>query len=262
MTKQQVVDELRRLVEEEGMELLKTKYNPNGSSGGVLTMGFDVTVTNSIYISWHTNVVSFLSKVLPQDNHYLAKICGMPKNTFSNATACIELIKNLIEQIERDIVSLKDENSKVDGLSHLNTIFTRFHYVARQLRSRHADRKTLDILDEYDVQDLIHALLKLYFDDIRPEEWTPSYAGGCSRMDFLLKNEKVVIEVKKTRSNMKDKNLGEQLIIDIEKYKAHPDCEKLICFVYDPEGLVGNPMGIASDLVSTHGGFVDVIIKP
>ena len=39
----------------------------------------------------------------------------------------------------------------------------------------------------------------LYFDDIRAEEWTPSYAGKCARVDFLLKNEKIVIEVKKTR---------------------------------------------------------------
>jgi hypothetical protein len=24
-------------------------------------------------------------------------------------------------------------------------------------------------------QDLLHTILKLHFDDIRPEEWTPSY---------------------------------------------------------------------------------------
>ena len=40
--------------------------------------------------------------------------------------------------------------------------------------------------DEYDVQDLFHALLTIYFEDIRKEEWSPSYAGGASRMDFLL----------------------------------------------------------------------------
>jgi hypothetical protein len=26
------------------------------------------------------------------------------------------------------------------------------------------------------------------FDDIRPEEYTPSYAGGSSRIDFLLED--------------------------------------------------------------------------
>ena len=82
---------------------------------------------------------------------------------------------------------------------------------------------------------LLHALLLLYFDDVRAEEWTPSYAGKSSRMDFLLKNERVVIEVKKTRQGLADKELGDQLIIDVDRYKVHPDCKRLICFVIADE---------------------------
>ncbi len=59
-----------------------------------------------------------------------------------------------------------------------------FHLVANQLKTRHSNRESLVISDEYDVQDLLHALLHIYFDDIRPEEWTPNYAGGSSRVDF------------------------------------------------------------------------------
>lgn len=73
----------------------------------------------------------------------------------------------------------------------LANLFEKFHSVARQLRKRYNERPTLDVDDEYDVQDLLHALLRLYFDDIRTEEWTPSSAGGSSRMDFLLKKEKI-----------------------------------------------------------------------
>src|SRR5574341_807535 len=82
----------------------------------------------------------------------------------------------------------------------LERICSRFHLVARQLQSRHGHRDTLDVEDEYDVQDLLHALLTLEYDDIRPEEWTPSYAGGSSRMDFLFKLEQIVVEAKQTRS--------------------------------------------------------------
>ena len=88
------------------------------------------------------------------------------------------------------------------GFHVIKQICTRFHLVARQLRKRHDDRSTLDISDEYDVQDLLHSLLCLFFDDIRSEEGTPSYAGQSSRMDFLLKNESIVIEVKKTRQGL------------------------------------------------------------
>ena len=67
----------------------------------------------------------------------------------------------------------------------------------------------MEVDDEYDVQYLTHALLLLDFEDVRPEEWTPSYAGGSSRMDFLMKAEKIVLEVKKTRKGLKAKEIGE-----------------------------------------------------
>lgn len=130
----------------------------------------------------------------------------------------------------------------------IENLCNKFHLIVRQIRQRHDSRPTLDVNDEYDVQDLFHTLLKIYFDDIRDEEWTPSYAGSCSRVDFLLKKEQIVVEVKKTRTNLKDKELGEQLIVDIEKYKTHPDCKKLVCFVYDPEGYINKPSSIENDL--------------
>jgi hypothetical protein len=145
----------------------------------------------------------------------------------------------------------------------LKAIFDRFHSVVVQLRKRHNSKPTLDVQDEYDVQDLLHCLLKVHFDDIRKEEWTPSYAGGSSRMDFLLKNEQLVIEVKMTRQGLADKDLGKQLIEDKAKYKAHPDCKRLICFTYDPEGRITNPKGIQIDLNQEDEDFiVEIIIKP
>lgn len=143
------------------------------------------------------------------------------------------------------------------------TILEKFHLVVRQLRNRYDSRNTLDVNDEYDVQNLLHSLLTLHFDDIRAEEWTPSYAGKSSRMDFLLKDYKIIIEVKKTRRNLRDREVGTQLIEDIARYKTHPDCETLICFVYDPEGLVGNPRGLENDLSSDENNLrVRVYIRP
>jgi hypothetical protein len=145
----------------------------------------------------------------------------------------------------------------------LKVIFDRFHSVVVQLRKRYNSKPTLDVQDEYDVQDLLHCLLKLHFNDIRKEEWTPSYAGGSSRMDFLLKNEQLVVEVKMTRQGLTDKDLGKQLIEDKAKYKAHPDCKRLICFTYDPEGRITNPKGIQNDLNQEDEDFiVEIIIKP
>ncbi|QSR19734.1 hypothetical protein CA833_21560 [Novosphingobium sp. KA1] len=169
----------------------------------------------------------------------------------------------MVLEIEEFGLPAKAAENKPDHLDLIEKLCLRFHRAARQLQQRHSDRDSLEINDEYDVQDLLHAFLRLHFDDIRAEEWTPSYAGGCSRVDFLLKAEQIVIEVKKTRPSMKTKELGAQLIIDRARYDLHPDCKTLVCFVYDPEGRIGNPAGIERDL-ETHGGNlkVRVIIAP
>src|SRR5262249_18057277 len=52
------------------------------------------------------------------------------------------------------------------------------------LRTRRNGRAALEMVGEYDVRYLLHAILRLDFDDVRPEEWSPSYAGSASRMDF------------------------------------------------------------------------------
>jgi hypothetical protein len=98
--------------------------------------------------------------------------------------------------------------SREEPLVLVRLICSRFHLVAKQLRERREDRPTLELKDEYDVQDLLHSLLRLHFDDIRPEEWTPSYAGNASRMDFLLKREQIVVEAKMARAKLGAKEIA------------------------------------------------------
>lgn len=105
---------------------------------------------------------------------------------------------------------------------------------------------------EYDVQDLLHALMRPWIGDIRPEEFTPSYAGTSTRMDFLLPAYSLVVEMKIVRDRAHAKKIGEELIIDIEHYKRHPDCKNLWCVIYDPEHLLTNAEGFRSDLEGPH----------
>ena len=155
----------------------------------------------------------------------------------------------------------QEEALSANPILIIERLISRFHTIVRQLRQRHNRRSTLKVTDEYDVQDLFHALLKMNFDDVRPEESAPSYAGSSSRMDFLLKTEKIVVEVKKTRANLHAKQIGEQLAVDILRYKAHQDCRNLICFVYDPEERISNPRGLEKDLSEpTEGMKVKVYV--
>ena len=142
----------------------------------------------------------------------------------------------------------------------LQRIFSKFHTIVKQLRRRHDNRQTIDVSDEYDVQDLLQSLLILYFDDIRGEEWTPSYAGKSARMDFLLKEENIVLEVKMTRKGLGEKEIGDQLLVDIERYKEHKNCKTLVCFIYDPDGRVVNAKGLINDLTKQSREDLRVIV--
>lgn len=145
----------------------------------------------------------------------------------------------------------------------LERLCARFHLVATRLRSRPSNRAAFQIEDEYDVQDLLQALLMLDHDDVRPETWTPSYSAGSSRTDFLLRLEHIVVEARLTRSDFGVKELGEQLSVDIQKYQQHPECQTLVCFIYDPDGRIDNPRAHENDLSREQDGLtVRVIIAP
>lgn len=172
-------------------------------------------------------------------------------------------LQSFIEELNDYGIPSDSGPPTLTAIEILNAHLRRFPLVVRQLRSRHTGRTTIEVKDEYDVQDLLHALFHLDFEDIRREEWTPSYAGGTARMDFLLKDEEIVVETKMTRNGLGTKELGEQLIIDIEKYRAHPNCKTLICFIYDPEGRVGNPATLEHDLGGDKDGIhIDVLVVP
>lgn len=67
------------------------------------------------------------------------------------------------------------------------------------LSNRRKGAQTLSFDSEWDVQDLLHALLRPWVADIRPEEFTPSYAGTSTRIDFLLPKYSLVLELKYVR---------------------------------------------------------------
>ncbi len=178
----------------------------------------------------------------------------------SSMGRCITQLQIYRRQIE---TLWPDESSKPqqDTVATLEQMARRLPEVIHQLRQRHDKRDTLIVQDEYDLQDLIHSLLHLFFEDIRPEEGTPSLAGVTARMDFLLYSEQTVVEIKKTRSGLKNKELKEQLSIDIPHYSRHPDCKTLVGIVYDPERLISNPRGVERDLsIPSNGMPVHVFV--
>jgi len=134
-------------------------------------------------------------------------------------------------------------------------ICTRFHRVARGLAEREGGRNTFACKNESDLQHLFHALLQLQFDEIRLEEYTPSYTRKTPRTHFLLPNEQLAVVVKKTRKGVGPKKMAAQLTADIAHFERHPDCANLICFVYDPDGHVKDPRELERGFSSAQAEF-------
>lgn len=148
----------------------------------------------------------------------------------------------------------------------INSIFRNFPRFIRQMYVRHDSRKLIisEIKDEYDVQDIIHALLMLFFDDVRAEDPIPKMAGTSSRIDFFLEEEKIGIEIKIANANRRSKKIGEEIADDILKYKRRNDINYLFFFIYDPEFMIDNPIGFEKDINnnSTKKLQIKTIVSP
>lgn len=237
------------------------------------------------FTKWQRDTKVSLSKIFPKENHadefdkinysLLVWTDSTPESEDQRAylrglEEAEAFLESCIREIDEYWTDEVDHSIGYSTTAEENTplllvekLCSRFHLVVKQLRKRYDGRVTIDVADEYDVQDLLHGLLRVFFDDIRPEEVAPSYAGKSSRMDFLLKNHQLVVETKMTRKGLEAKEIGSQLIEDIARYKSHPDCKTLVCFVYDPEGRIANPSGLENDLNCEENDLnVRVIIVP
>lgn len=228
------------------------------------------------FTTWQNSSQTALEKILGKDSATLKKFKSIRYFPLAYFGEPVDprIFKGAVEEAGALLASAIDEvavyhsddppspGTSEKPLARVEKICERFHRVALQLANRQRSRSPFTIGDEYDVQDLLHALLKIEFDDVRVEEWTPSYAGSSARMDFLLKIEQIVIEAKKTRDGLGAKEVGEQLIIDIEKYQKHSDCKSLVCLVYDPEHRISNPVGLSNDLSRSKPLPVTVYVVP
>ncbi|BEN12032.1 hypothetical protein SMETP3_25200 [Serratia marcescens] len=259
MTNQQLEERFKAL-EKDYEALISTKYTERS----VLTHNMETYVDSGKYQNWISRVKKLIEDSYGKESDYYNDFNTVSNSWFSNYKTLIRSYKPLFDAARDDLAhSAVSTNTlqESSALSLVLNILNRFPAFVRQLKRRHNGRTPLEVNDEYDVQDMVYALLTLHFNDIRAEEYTPSFAGAASRQDFLLKKEKIVIEVKKTRESLGAGKVGGELLIDMARYRTHQDCDTLILFVYDPDCYINNPLGVKTDLESKDAeGKVKVVI--
>jgi hypothetical protein len=162
--------------------------------------------------------------------------------------------ESLLTQRQALVNSLHSVADAATVLNELSSAFRRLPDFLQVLRdSANPNVATPTLSSEKDLQVLVHALLKVLYSDVRPEDYVPQFAGGRSRTDFLIRDVGVLIETKMTREGLDDRKVGEELLVDWGRYGRHPDCRAIFAIVYDPDRRLKNATAIETDLSRDSG---------
>lgn len=197
------------------------------------------------YNDWYDNLLIF---VLENENYD------------SNSRKVITVKQNkLVKKRNYEILmSILESYTSIvpDGITRLerllNTIHQQLHIIDKE------------IVNEQILQDKFVHFLNSFGNTIK-EETLPSCNGAGSRIDFLLKDDGIGLEIKTTkRISLNDKKLGEEINDDIIKYRKHSFIKSLYFYVYDPDYTLKRREQIIKDSEeqSTSGYKIRVIIKP
>ena len=95
-----------------------------------------------------------------------------------------------------------------------------------------------EITDEYDVQDLLHAILRAYLKYSVQEDPLPKVAGAKSgRADISIEELRVLIEIKFARGPEDQKRLFDEYSQDLVLYASWQPLETLIYLIYNSADL-------------------------
>jgi hypothetical protein len=118
-------------------------------------------------------------------------------------------------------------------------ICRRLPYTARILAQRSRKGKGgYSIVDEYDVQDLLHGILRAFIKYSVQEDPLPKVAGAkSSRADISIEEMGVLVEVKFVRGPDDQKRLFDEFSQDLILYAKWPYLRNLIFLIYNSDDL-------------------------
>ena len=197
---------------------------------------------------FHSEYLSQLKDLIRKSTNYLDRIISFIIN--GNMTAItVGLKADISEYLLNkhdiiDLIILEDLNEKLvkqlfmknlSSVDIVSNILTNFSNAIMKIKKRRAEHEQFDFNDEYDVQDILYVMLKPIFTNLKDEDPIPKVGGRSSRIDLIIREENILIEVKMIKENEKDeKRVIDDLKQDLESYHVCQWIKFLFCFIYDP----------------------------
>lgn len=166
----------------------------------------------------------------------------------NNLSSQLAILEGCIEAAE----STSDEDSILETLN-------RFDAVVRQMEKRDRKKPPLTMEDEYDVQYLLAALLRLKFRQVVLEDPIRKRSGGSGRIDISLPTQRTWIETKFARPGDTEKKFRDEFAKDFELYR-NGDLDVLYCFVYDPDRVLREAAEMEEDLSEQRDKFETIVV--
>lgn len=162
------------------------------------------------------------------------------RNIVDMATNRRELVFSKgVEHTFELLFSGDDKAAPEPDAAMVERICARLPQTARVLANRsRKGRAPFDINDEYDVQDLLHSILRAYLKYSVQEDPLPKIAGAkSSRADISIEELGVLIEIKYARGPEDQKRIFEEYSQDLVLYAGWPSLRTLIYLIYNSADL-------------------------
>jgi hypothetical protein len=140
----------------------------------------------------------------------------------------------LLEDLEKVLLKIRYMSKTAEEV--VRDVLNNFSNAVQKItKIRRSDHSLFLIADEYDVQDILYVILKSIFPNLRDEDPIPKVGAKSTKIDLILREEKILIEVKMIKvKDLNEIHFIEQLKVDFESYHECKWLKKLFCFVYDP----------------------------
>lgn len=148
-------------------------------------------------------------------------------------------IKNYQTAIDKTLALLRNDNKSA---KEVESVIENFNLFLQNMFAIELDKKAtlkkecleqIKINNEYDVQHIMYAVIKVIYPNAR-REVTQDIGYGFDRYDIVIDDIDTVIEIKCTRKDHTDKKLFRELGEDAFFYK----CSNLIIYVYDKSTVI------------------------
>ena len=139
-----------------------------------------------------------------------------------------------------DEIDHKEKLSRIEQEVIGNNIFDLLFNYLKEAILEFEKRNKSKFKNELELQNFIYSTLRALFVSVEFEDPTEKICGKFNRLDFVLKEHKIIIEVKYVRDKRHGTTVSEELSVDFPRYKLSPYGETIINYIYDPNNYITN----------------------